>query len=104
MRRAPGAAWGKPTASIPNLGSLGRREGRGQGRGGGSARGGGEGSERHKAEEGRTRVRLAPRGECARLAPSSPVGRRTRRTRSREVEEEEEKQEKTEEEAGRRAD
>lgn len=50
-------------------------------------------------------MRLAPRGECARLAPSSPVGRRTRRTRSREVEEEEEeKQEETEEEAGRRAD
>lgn len=67
----------KPTASVPNLGWLGLKEGRGPGRGGGSARGGGKGAEQHKSEgKGEGCARLLPRGEWVRLALSSRAGRR----------------------------
>lgn len=94
---------GEAHSLHPELGFARAEGGEGTRKGWGLGERGWGGIREAQSGGGRTRVWLPPRGEWARLAPSSPVGRRTRRIRNREVEEEE-KQEKTEEEAGRRAD
>lgn len=83
MRGCPGTAPGKPTASVPNLGSQGAEGGEGTWGGVGAREEGAEGIGK-AAGKAEGCARLLPRGERVRLALLPPRGASDRRVWNRE--------------------